>query len=838
MIHRPQPAVAEISIIMPVFNDEPWIARAIDSCLSQTLTTIEIVVVDDASTDHTVSIVEHYQYIDDRVRLVKLDRNGSALRARKVGLDAATAEHVMFLDGDDELVPEACATALHTAQNADADVVGFGCQVVAPDGTTGSHYERSMQPAHSELFEHKILDNLFPSGQNAQGQLWRYLFAQTLLKAAYRDIAPSLSLPRMNDLPIAFLALMRARHYVSIEARLYRYYFRRGASGHQVVTWTDYVFNASALNSIDAIGPAVRAEADERSDDGRLLKAYASVRLSVIGRVLNYVYGITRDSLRSEALTALIDRVGALNLAVASSDFCPRSLPMLAAAIPAQPLSEHKPAHVVLRTGNLRTGGVQGVVVAQADHLIRAGIGVTVVLDSEPTSAYALPAGVELLQLEGQTRGDKVSFLAELCEAKSADVVIDHHIFYNDRWPYFALGLSGAGVSTIGWIHNFALRPLLDEVSRLSFLDKYLPILSTVVVLSEPDVVYWKLRGISNVVFLPNPPSPLVQQIPVNSAPRTAPTDRLEIVWWGRMQQRTKQVLDLIDVGVNLRELGVDFRITIVGPAGPDLNARQIERKARDRGISKNVVLAGHLHGSELINAVKHAHVFVSTSIVEGYPLVLVEAQALGLPVVMYDLPWLEFLRDNSGVLTVPQGDRSALAATLAVLVADKDHYSDLSNGALKKARMEASYDLEQLYLALLQGALPGHYSPNPSPAVMRLILDQNVQFVERLERVHRREINRKESDFTRQIGRIESEAKKSRGTISAKSDPTRKAPMVPRVGAWLQRFLPATMRQAAYYARHDFSIASKQHDQLLANQAALSVQLARIEAGIDERRS
>lgn len=837
MVHGSQPSTVDVSIVLPVYNDEAWIANAIKSCLNQTLHTIEIIVVDDASTDSTVTIVEQLQATDSRIKLVRQTLNGSAFQARRAGLNAASAQHVMFVDGDDELRPKACETVAGIAKETGADIVAFGCEVVAADGSTGSHYEGSMQPRHRELRDHQILATLFPTGKTAQGQLWRYLFARDLLLDVYSSLPSDLTLPRMNDLPIAFLALMKAKHYISTRDRLYRYFFRRGASGHQVATWADFLFNASALKSIESISEAVSHEANTRADSSRLLETYESTRSSVIGRVLGYVNAISDEQLQKEALEALGDQVGRLDLIKACADFFPSALPILTQATNPPSLPSSKPHHVVLRTGNLNTGGVQGVLVAQAGHLIDAGIKVTIVIDSDLTTSFELPPGVELLQIRGQTRGQRMAFLVELCRERGTEVVIDHHIFYNDRWPYFAQALSIAGIPTIGWIHNFALRPLLDQVDRLSFLDSYLPILNTVVVLSEPDVAYWKLRGLPNVVYLPNPPSPLVKNITAQFQQRPAPRNHIEIVWWGRLQQRTKQVLDLVDVGAQLKALDVDFHITIIGPDGPDLTAEKIRRRARDKGLEDRLTLTGQLHGEELIRAAQSANVFVSTSIVEGYPLALVEAQALGLPVVMYDLPWLEFLRENAGAIAVPQGDRNALAAVLADLINNEADYAKLTAGARKSTQSEVSHDLKELYARLLVGDLNSAHSPEPDRAAMKLLLDQNIRFIERLERVHRRELKRKENEFARQTKRLEERVSKS-GPVVRQNTPTpRDAPQVPALKAWLQRFLPATMRQAAYYAKHEYSVAERQHALLLKNQETLSAQLARIEGELSTRR-
>lgn len=736
----------EVTIIVPVHNDAEWVGQALESCLAQTLRQIEVIVVDDASTDDTASIVEAYQARDARIRLIRQETNGSAFRARRLGIEAATAPYVLFLDGDDELVPEAASTALGVARAEGADVVGFGSKVIRPSGGGGGRYEAAMQPKHRELAGVDILDSLFPIGVTAQGQLWRYLFDRRLLVDAYASLPRSLVLPRVNDLPIVFLVLMRARKYVSTEHALYHYFFRRGASGHQVQTIDDYLFTASAINSVEAIAEAVAIEAAERPNDVRLIENYESTRLSVIGRVLEYVCDIVDETLQEDAFNRLEAKVGSLALALACADFCPKALPLLAAKANPARLSRPLSRHVVLRTGNLRTGGVQAVLVAQAGYLVKAGYRVTVVVDSVPETAYALPDGVNVLQIDGKSRAQRVAWFVEYCREHDVALVIDHHILYNERWPHFALAFAVAGIPMVGWLHNFALRPIMDGNDRLSFLERYLPLLAKTVVLSSADVAYWKLRGVDDVLYLPNPPSPFLESLPIRAEARRPPAGVIEIVWWGRLQESTKQVSELIQIGSILRDEGIDFRLTLIGPDSPELSAAQVHDLAVKKGIDDRVELLGERRGADLFDAIDHAHIFVSTSAIEGYPLALVEAQAFGLPIVMYDLPWLAFLADNAGVASVAQGDRRAAARAIASLT-DAEHYTQLSKGALAAARTAVSHDFVALYDEFVSGNLPAKFSPSPTTDDMRLLLEQHVVFVERLIRREQRAVQRARDD-------------------------------------------------------------------------------------------
>ena len=91
-----------ITVVIPAYNSEKYIARAIDSVLTQTHKPDEIIVVDDGSTDNTSEIARKYE---PSVKLIQ-QQNAGASVARNTGIEAATSEWIAFLDADDEWLPE------------------------------------------------------------------------------------------------------------------------------------------------------------------------------------------------------------------------------------------------------------------------------------------------------------------------------------------------------------------------------------------------------------------------------------------------------------------------------------------------------------------------------------------------------------------------------------------------------------------------------------------------------------------------------------------------------------------------------------------------------------
>ncbi len=112
--------IAQIaSVVIPCFNAKRWIAEAIDSCLFQTYRNVEVIVVDDGSTDESATVVEEY---GDRVRLIR-QANSGGCAARNVGFAAATGDYIQFLDADDYLYPVKLERQIALMQSENCDAV-------------------------------------------------------------------------------------------------------------------------------------------------------------------------------------------------------------------------------------------------------------------------------------------------------------------------------------------------------------------------------------------------------------------------------------------------------------------------------------------------------------------------------------------------------------------------------------------------------------------------------------------------------------------------------------------------------------------------------------------
>lgn len=117
----------KISIIVPVYNSEKTIKRCIDSLLKQTYNDIEIIIIDDGSTDKSNNIIRTYKLKSKNIRVIEQSNQGVSI-ARNRGLSEATGDYIMFVDSDDCLDREACYKLIDE-MDEDIDLIIFGLNI-------------------------------------------------------------------------------------------------------------------------------------------------------------------------------------------------------------------------------------------------------------------------------------------------------------------------------------------------------------------------------------------------------------------------------------------------------------------------------------------------------------------------------------------------------------------------------------------------------------------------------------------------------------------------------------------------------------------------------------
>ena len=113
-----------ISIIVPVYNVEQFLARCIDSIRAQTYRNIEILLIDDGSTDNSGRVCDEYAKQDGRIKVYHKP-NGGVSSARNYGLDRATGKYIGFVDSDDFIAPDMYEYLIQLIKDTNAEICQF-----------------------------------------------------------------------------------------------------------------------------------------------------------------------------------------------------------------------------------------------------------------------------------------------------------------------------------------------------------------------------------------------------------------------------------------------------------------------------------------------------------------------------------------------------------------------------------------------------------------------------------------------------------------------------------------------------------------------------------------
>lgn len=209
----------KISVIVPVYNVEKYLPECLDTLVNQTLNDIEIIIIDDGSTDRSRQIIQQYRERDARLAVLRQENKGNGA-SRNTGVAMAKGKYVLFVDSDDWVLPHTCQLLYEKAELHQLDVLVFNYYLVFshrclerdafihPDIMDGKHY-----------IEQSLKANVFSTPP------WNKLIKTEIAKQMKFEVNCI-----YEDLEYSFAVMLRAGRVSSIGNSLYYYRrFRQGA---------------------------------------------------------------------------------------------------------------------------------------------------------------------------------------------------------------------------------------------------------------------------------------------------------------------------------------------------------------------------------------------------------------------------------------------------------------------------------------------------------------------------------------------------------------------------------------------------------------------------------
>ena len=279
-----------ISIIVPAYNAENYIEKCLNSILSQTYSSIEVIVVNDGSTDRTKEIVEQYTLKDSRVILISTENQGVSL-ARKEGIHRAKGKYIGFVDSDDCMDSDMYEVLVNNMTKYEADIAHCGYKMYFEDGRT--HYFYNTNQIKIQDCETGLIDLL--EGKIIEPGLWNKLYKKKLLDKMLLENKMNFKIRQTEDLLMNYILFSYAEKSVFVDVCKYHYMIRSGSatrSGLNINMIEDPIKVKKLI--LDMSKGKVRCVA-EKMYISTLINSYNAIMLNGDGKYVENVKRISRE---------------------------------------------------------------------------------------------------------------------------------------------------------------------------------------------------------------------------------------------------------------------------------------------------------------------------------------------------------------------------------------------------------------------------------------------------------------------------------------------------------------------------------------------------------------
>ena len=213
-----------VSVIIPSYNVDQYIKQCIDSILTQTYRKIEVICIDDGSTDNTIPILEFLVQKDDRVKLIKQNHQGVSA-ARNKGLENAHGKYISFVDSDDFLQWNSYEILVEVAEQFKLDLIIFGANIV---GEAPEWIQKKVNTVY-KYYPEGTADNVVFEEESARPFLWLHFIKRTLFEDE-RKIRFNENMEMGEDQLCQFEYVPMAKSVMVIDDKLYNYRIGRSCS--------------------------------------------------------------------------------------------------------------------------------------------------------------------------------------------------------------------------------------------------------------------------------------------------------------------------------------------------------------------------------------------------------------------------------------------------------------------------------------------------------------------------------------------------------------------------------------------------------------------------------
>jgi len=647
----------KISIIIPIFNAELYLRECLDSIINQTYKNLEIILVNDDSTDNSEQIILEYLNLDQRIQYFKNNCNKGTFEARRFAIKNATGEYILFIDADDWISLDTCQI-LEKHMKKDIDIIQYSIVKIKSNPNESLYkFLYNFEINYHSMNNQRVFESFFVEYRWVSWMLCGKCIKTSLIQKAVAHVPEDSYITWSEDYLIVFICAYFANSYIG--CKKVKYYYRE----HPASSENNLNFNKDVWIENYKIFFAIY---NKFIDENHIYNKYPYIKNeeNLIYAIMKRFYYKMQRKDQIKYFAELCDYLDEKRVFSVLYNFFPlKSIIYLTESIPIKLKPSSPIKTVAFMLYRLDQGGIERVTSLLLS--LFKGMNYKVVLfciKDNDIDFYSFNTVTKIVADEY----NPFTTLEDAINTYNIDLIInqDHHSVLRLYILFYA---KMKGIRIIQCIHLMPLYfQLLNDENTKYRCDKiYSKLADAILCLSGRDQLYYQDRGIK-AIYMPNP-------LTFNNVDiKCAALDNHNILFVGRLATQKNPKFMIRTLPYIINEIP-NTRLIICGDIAneePELK-EELVNLAKELEVFDKIDFVGNvLNIGEFF---QNSAVHVMPSRYEGMPMVWGEAKSNGVPTVYTRMDYLEFAY-LEGSVVVDQGDIVGFANEVIKLLKDLDY--------------------------------------------------------------------------------------------------------------------------------------------------------------------
>lgn len=737
--------MAKIAIIVPIHNMEAYLGRCLDSLVNQTLKDIEIICIDDASTDGSYGIVMEYQRKDDRIKVLQYTENKTSSQARKDGVFMANSEYIMFADPDDSYELNACEELYERIKKEQADILNYGTNIISYNADPVKVLRKNtfMKPYIGRLEGKEVFEKCFIE-EAYQFNIWNKIYSASLCKKAFSKIQDG-PYPKAQDLYAYFLLAYYASSYIGIEEKYYNYSFGTGVTGRTKLSLEVFERYCTQVK----VAEAIREFLENTGEFPRYVEVYESIQNKLLREcIFNWIEGVEKED-AGKAFDLLVKAWGAKEVLAYLAEHYKSKKRIIAQMVKGSeciqmPSSKKKTIGIYCSSDMIRFApktfeafmekipGDNIILIVDKNCRVPESIGKRYIVETLAISKNR----------PYKKTKERLEQLEQIIKKHSLGTII-YQEPYCKFLLYDMLLYRMHGCPIIINMQDGCTRAFANMEAGITDMKEVLCLASMVTASSKEATELYMALGIE-VVHAANP-------MPMIHVEKQEDKETIELVWTVDTLEDSQSVEEVLGMFAMLYQAEPRVRLVMAIKKAKAEEKALLKERVTEFELKKAVTVVTKPSFEDVFRKAKF---HIITAKYAPFSEEVLISKKLGVPLLMYEIKDHAELFKQKGVLSFAAGDKKSMYRELIRLMSSAENYARVSEEA-RESYLERSNQLDFGWSAYLEeDRVPSFVSTKESNELLETMIytfEQGVKIVQE-QRKELQDARQRESSYTEQL--------------------------------------------------------------------------------------